>query len=638
MIKTLLPALAMVVGTTAFAQTHFSDDFNDVNLTGWSSTDNDSDAPPASGTNFDIWYAADMSASFSQLGAGSAVSRSWASNVVYSPNNFLVSPAINLTSASATGLSLMWQVGSIESTASTWYQEHYAVYVSTSNTPATMIATAPVYEETLPAGETVFSRTVDLSSYAGQTVYVLFRHYNCTDENALILDNVVVKNLQANDASVDGVVLNRYSQISTNNTLAVSVKNEGSNAITSVQINWNDGTDHIQTINGLNIAPGATANVNHPTAVNYATAVEENIAVTISQVNTVADADPSNNTGSANINTVSAVEEKSVVIEEGTGTWCQWCPRGAVAMDYMVTTYPTDFIGIAVHNGDPMTVTEYDNGADFSGYPGSNVDRALLDQSVSQNSFVSYYNARKDLIVPAGISVSATGAGSNVSIVASATFRTPFAAANYRLGVIIVEDGVTGTTSGYNQANAYAGGANGAMGGYESLPNPVPAAQMVYDHVGRALLGGYNGQTGSVPTTITDGQVVNYTFNYTVPGTSNKANMHAVAVLIDQATGEIVNAAQGSLSGASLGEMETIGMEVYPNPASDVVNVKFEGQGGDYQIVITDLAGRQVAATSVVNANGAQAVALPVSELGAGNYLVTIAKEGASYTQNLIVK
>ncbi|MFM2037361.1 MAG: hypothetical protein RL432_300, partial [Bacteroidota bacterium] len=47
MIKTLLPALALVVGTTAFAQTHFSDDFNDVNLTGWTSTDNDNDAPVA---------------------------------------------------------------------------------------------------------------------------------------------------------------------------------------------------------------------------------------------------------------------------------------------------------------------------------------------------------------------------------------------------------------------------------------------------------------------------------------------------------------------------------------------------------------------------------------------------------------
>ena len=638
MIKTLLPAIALVVGTTAFAQTHFSDDFNDVNLTGWSSTDNDANVPPATGTNYDIWYAADMSAAFAQLGAGSAISRSWANNIVYSPNNFLVSPAINLTAAPAAGLSLQWEVGSIETTASTWYQEHYAVYVSTSSTPATMIATAPVYEETLSAGETMFGRTVDLSAYAGQTIYVLFRHFNCTDENALVLDNVVVKNLQQNDASVDGVALNRYAQMSTNNTLAVSVKNEGSNAITSLQINWNDGADHIQTINGLNIAPGATTNVNHPTAVSYATAVEENIAVTISLVNAVVDADPSNNTGSAKINTVSVLEEKGVVIEEGTGTWCQWCPRGAVAMDYMVTTYPIDFIGIAVHNNDPMTVAEYDNAANFSGFPGSNVDRALLDQSVSQNAFVAAYNARKDLIVPAGISVAATGAGNNVSIVATATFRTPLAAANYRLGVIVIEDGVTGTTSAYNQSNAYAGGANGVMGGYESLPNPVPAAQMVYNHVGRALLGGYSGQAGSVPAVITDGQVVNYTFNYTVPGTSTRANMHAVAVLIDQTNGEIVNAIQGSLSLASLGEIETIGMEVYPNPATEEVNVKFVGTGGDYQIIITDLAGRQMSATSLVNVTGAQSVALPISEFGAGNYLVTIAKDGASYTQNLIVK
>lgn len=466
----------------------------------------------------------------------------------------------------------------------------------------------------------------------------MFRHYNCTDENALVLDNVVVKNLQPNDASVEGVVLNRYAQTSSNNTLAVSVKNAGFNPITSIELNWNDGADHIQTINGLNIAPGATVNVNHPTAVSYATAVEENIAVTISQVNAAVDSDPSNNTGSAKINTVSALEEKSVVIEEGTGTWCQWCPRGAVAMDYMVNTYPNDFIGIAVHNGDPMTVAEYDAAANFSGYPSSNVDRVLLGQTVSQNAFNSYYNARKDLIVPAGMSVAATGAGNTVSIVATATFRTPFAAANYRLGVIVIEDGVTGTGSGYNQANAYAGGANGAMGGFESLPNPVPAAQMVYDHVGRALLGGYDGQANSVPAVITDGQVVNYTFNYTIPATSTRANMHAVAVLIDQSNGEIVNAIQGSLSGASLGEVETIGMEVYPNPATDVVNVKFVGNGGDYQIAITDLAGRQVASTSLVNASGAQSVALPIAEFSAGNYLVTIAKDGASYTQNLIVK
>lgn len=636
MIKTLLPAVAMVVGTAAFAQTHFSENFNsNSNLTGWTNVDNDADPAPASGTNFDLWYVADFSSYFASNGSGTAVSRSWANGVVYTPNNFLISPAIDLTAAPASGLMLMFKTGSIE--PSPYFDEHYAVYVTTSADPAVIVASTPVFEETLP-GNQMYSHAIDLSAFAGQTIRVTFRHFNCSDENTLLLDDVVIKNLQPNDVSVQNVSLNRYSAVSTNNTLGVSVKNEGSNAVTSLEINWNDGSDHIQTINGLNIAPGATAVVNHPTAVNYGTAVEESLAITVSMVNGVADAIPADNTGAALINTVSQLADKSVVIEEGTGTWCQWCPRGAVAMEYMVSTYPDDFVGIAVHNGDPMTVTEYDNGADISGFPGCNVDRVLLDQGVSQAAFESYYNARKDLVVPAAINATFGVSGSNVTVDVAATFYTPFAASNFRLGVIITEDHVTGTTSGYNQSNAYAGGANGAMGGYESLPNPVPASQMVYDHVGRALLGGFNGQSGSVPATITDGQVVNYTFNYTVPATSNRVNMHAVAVLIDQATGEIVNAKEIELTSAGIGEIETIGMQVFPNPASETVNVKFEGQGGTYEVTVNDLAGRQVAATVVDNANGAQSVALPLNGLAGGNYLVTVAKDGASYTQQLVIK
>jgi hypothetical protein len=633
MIKTLLPAVALLVGSTAIAQTHFSDDFNDLNLTGWTNVDNDSDAS-TSNPDYNLWYTADFSSYFADNGAGTAVSRSWAANVVYHPDNFLISPAIDLTAASGTGLNLLFKTGSIE--ASPYFDEHYAVYVTTSSNPATIVTSTPVFEETLP-GNQMYSHTIDMSAYAGQTVYITFRHFNTVDENTLLLDDVVVKNLQPNDASLQSVSLARYSAVSTNNTLGVLVKNEGSNAITSLQINWNDGTDHIQTVSA-NIAPGATATVNHPTAVNYATAVEEALTVTILQVNATSDSDPSNNSDNALINTVSQMADKNVVIEEGTGTWCGWCPRGAVAMEYMTTNYPDDFIGIAVHNGDPMTVTEYDAGANLSGYPGCNVDRAMLDQGVSQAAFVNYYNARVGLAVPAAITATSSGAGSSATIDVTATFYTPFAAANYRLGVIIVEDDVTGTSSGYNQNNYYAGGANGAMGGYENLPASVPAAQMVYDHVGRALLGGYSGQASTVPTTLTDGQAVNYTFNYTVPATSNRANMHAVAVLIDQTNGEIVNAEEVSIATVGLGETETIDMQVFPNPASDVVNVKFEGQGGVYTVTVTDLAGREVSASVIENASGAQTVALPIAGLAGGNYLVTIAKEGASYTQNLVIK
>lgn len=453
----------------------------------------------------------------------------------------------------------------------------------------------------------------------------------------LAIDNVVVKEPFQNDAQLAGVSLDRFAMINANTVLSAEVTNVGGNAITSLEIDWNDGTSHVQTVS-VNIAPGASASVAHPTNVTYATAVEENITVTITAVNGATDGDPSNNGGAAMHNTLSQQTDKAVVIEEGTGTWCGWCPRGEVAMDYMTSTYPVDFIGIAVHNGDPMTVAEYDNGADISGFPGCNVDRSLLGVSVSQSLFESYYNDRINMGVPANIAATVTGTGASVTIDASATFYTPMSNADYRLAVVISEDGVTGTTSGYNQANYYAGGGSGPMGGYENLANPVPAADMVYDHVGRALLGGYTGQVGSVPATITDGTVANYTFTYTVPATSNRDNMHAVVLLLDNNTGEIVNATEVSISeSGSVAGIDAINMNVYPNPASDNVTVAFEA-AGDYTITITDMAGRVVSTDAFSNLSGAQNIAIPVADLMSGNYIISVATDGASYNQVLVIK
>lgn len=460
---------------------------------------------------------------------------------------------------------------------------------------------------------------------------------NGTWATGLAIDNVVVKEPAQNDASLTAVTLDRWALINSNTVLTAEVTNVGGNAITSLEIDWNDGTAHTQTVT-VNIAPGASASVDHPDNVTYATAVEEDINVTITAVNGGADGDASNNNIASTLhNTLSQQTDKAVVIEEGTGTWCGWCPRGAVALEYMISTYPNDFIGVAVHNGDPMTVTEYDNGAGISGFPGANVDRALLGVSVSQAAFEAYYNDRVNMGVPANVDAVVTGTGGNMTIDASANFYTPVSSADFRLAVVISEDGVTGTGSGFNQANYYAGGGNGPMGGYESLPDPVPAADMVYDHVGVALLGGYGGQAGSVPATITDGTVANYTFNYTVPATSDANNMHVIVMLLDNATGEIVNAKEVDMVVGLAESPDAIDMNVYPNPATDNVNVAFEA-AGDYTITITDMSGRVVSTNAYTNLSGAQNIALPVADLMSGNYLVSIATEGASYTQVLVKK
>lgn len=93
-----------------------------------------------------------------------------------------------------------------------------------------------------------------------------------------------------------------------------------------------------------------------------------------------------------------------------------------------------------------------------------------------------------------------------------------------------------------------------------------------------------------------------------------------------------------NIAAAGVNELNQVGMDVYPNPASDVVNVKFEGKGGNYEIAITDLAGRTISTQSVTNAEGAQNVAISVNDLKAGNYIVTVKTEGAVSTQKVVVQ
>jgi hypothetical protein len=89
---------------------------------------------------------------------------------------------------------------------------------------------------------------------------------------------------------------------------------------------------------------------------------------------------------------------------------------------------------------------------------------------------------------------------------------------------------------------------------------------------------------------------------------------------------------------ASIEENELAGTSVYPNPASTIVNVAFEGNGGDYTITISDLVGRIVSNTTTVNANGSTKAELSIADLKAGNYLVTISNGSSKFTQTLMVK
>ncbi len=622
------------------AQVIFNEDFQSVVLTagtgdlpaGWMQYNVDGFTPNA-GLSFMSTYAWRVRDSD---GAGdlSATSISWY-NPVNTSNDWMVTPAIIIPAAGTPFLK--YRVKAQDPA----YPDGYEVRVSTTGNTVADFPGGPLYSEVAAPGGVWTNRSVDLSAYLGQTIYISFRNPS-VDMYVLYMDDISVSMLQPNDVTVNSVNLNPFSATSTNNTLGLSVTNNGSNTITSLTVDWNDGASHSSNITGLSIAPGATTVVNHPTAVTYATVVEEAIAVDVTAVNGGADPNTTDNQGNAPFNTVSSLVQHNVLIEEGTGTWCGWCPRGAVAMDYMTTTYPNQFVGIAVHNGDPMTVSAYDAGANLSGFPGCNVERTLLDQSVSQTDFENFFNARKDLVVPASVAVTNTWNASTRAISATVTahFVTTFAASDYRLAIVLVESDVTGSTSGYNQTNYYSGGTYGPMGGFESLANPVPAANMTYDHVGRYLMGGYAGQSGSVPAAINDLDDVQYVFNYTLPAGYDETQCKLVGLLINNTNGNVINAGEYNLNfNASIEEVSNISMSVYPNPSSDYTNVQINMiNPEEVSVFVYDMSGKQVYNQNYGSLAGTQYLTIPLTDLATGQYIVTIATPGKSYSEHLIVK
>ncbi|MEO8235367.1 MAG: T9SS type A sorting domain-containing protein [Flavobacterium sp.] len=126
-----------------------------------------------------------------------AGSRSWDSSGPLLPDNLLTftNPIAIPTGAS----SLSYRVGANDGT---YFAENYSVYLTTSNVPNTIVAQTPVFTETLSAGGTTYVNTVDISSFAGQSVYLSFRHHACTDQNILVLDDIAIKNTVATSVQV----------------------------------------------------------------------------------------------------------------------------------------------------------------------------------------------------------------------------------------------------------------------------------------------------------------------------------------------------------------------------------------------------------------------------------------------------
>jgi hypothetical protein len=423
--------------------------------------------------------------------------------------------------------------------------------------------------------------------------------------------------------------------------VTATVRNMGSSDITSFDIEYSyDGNVIQESVGPVTIASLDTYDHTFSTPAVVA-AGSNNLTVTISNVN--GNGQDDDNTDDAKTITVDPIipaQGKMVIGEEATGTWCSWCPRGAVYMDLFESKYVNFWEGIAIHNNDPMTVTEYDAGmgALISGYPSAVVDRGPeVDPSGMEAQFLQRLQAPPVAFISNN---STWNAGTReLSVTVSAEFQSS-ANSNFKLACVLTEDGVTGTTSGYNQSNSYAGGSNGVMGGYELLPNPVPAAQMVYDHVARAIQPSFDGDNTVFPATVNAGETHSATYTFTLPAEWDENNIHIIGMLIEPG-GRIDNAAVSTISSnSSLSELAISDqIRIYPNPATDFAMIDLNlDKDTKVMVNVIDMTGKVVGSQNYGIVNSSTELPINTSLLNAGVYTIEVIVDGARGTKRLIIE
>lgn len=188
MIKKLLFAGALALAFNSMnAQVQiWKDDFNDEDVSDWTMYDEDGD-----GFYWGEIFQIQNNTTGLPVTPVSLISRSW-QQVPLTPDNWAVSPAIDISKAQGS-LTLSWIT---QVAAAAWDLEKYAVYVSTSPDQASLLASPVKVTQTLGQGTnagTPVNHTLDLSSFIGQQqIYVAFRHFECTDQDFISVDDVTV--------------------------------------------------------------------------------------------------------------------------------------------------------------------------------------------------------------------------------------------------------------------------------------------------------------------------------------------------------------------------------------------------------------------------------------------------------------
>lgn len=256
------------------------------------------------------------------------------------------------------------------------------------------------------------------------------------------------------------------------------------------------------------------------------------------------------------------VPQHRPMLEEFTGTWCGWCIRGYYALEQLNEMYGENVVLAAYHDGDPMQATDFPYNPQDLGYPSATLNRNGIEDPYygKANDGFGMKNevvASMETTVPADIQVKAFWSNAEqteIKVESTATFFEDKENSGYKIGYLLINNGLTGESSDWYQSNYFPQYATQYIGTelepLTKLPSKIPG--LVFNDV-VVDTDGMKGVENSLPSDIEFNEPYASEFSYDISKNSviQDKNQLYVAAFIINPNGTILNAYKAKIGDAN---------------------------------------------------------------------------------------
>lgn len=421
-------------------------------------------------------------------------------------------------------------------------------------------------------------------------------------------------------------------------TLTGIVANSGLETIESFNLNYqvDNGPIYTTEFSGLNpvLLNSVNMEATHGDSWDPGLAGTFQVKIWVSNPNGVEDQYTANDTINMAVTVAGEqLHNRTTIIEEATGTWCQYCPAGQLEVAFALETLnqgETRVLAIALHGGDQFestagneVITAFGGGA----YPAGWVDRYQFFGEPSVGLPGGTWTARASERIAADspmdieVEVGYHQPSGSLTVNLTASVIT-VASGNFRFNCYIIEDSLIAP-----QANAY----NNVPGHpYYGWGDPIPG--FVHNHVLRNIIGETWGTQGEFPTNVTPGDSYSQDFDFIIPNEYVHENLQVIGFISywddDLNARSIINADYSYYNNfipVGINEMNNNSMQISasPNPFQSSVKLSIRNvKQGMLEVQILDMLG-VVHKLENINWTG-QEVEINTENLAPGIYLMNI--------------